>query len=519
MPFRRFIPGGNAAATFWLRNATRVDGTFIALTRAEVLAGEETPITGFATDATSVNLTIVVDRVGSYEPTVLVNGTFATRDAGNTTDVLNSGTFLFTITAATDAPITITVGSKNKVISVSNESPATITNLVIVNNPASSDFFPVSQTEVKAGDSIFISFDTDKDITQVIIDNAGAGASQNINIPATSSVVNLEVTCGSTLVSATERTVQVRSTTASGSTASDVALSSNTILCNNLYPTVNATFAYPATQTAIKNAESVTATLTTSDFDTILYSSPNSQLSVPSPGTDEVTKVLGRLAGDYNVTLTNFRGVGTRNANGAVTTSDFVIRIANIAAVISIAEPAVMRSGGANGSAVQNHTITLTSTQRTQIAPTLVADIGTLGTFNWSATATVYSAALALNDTDAKGTGNWSNMAATGLSGIAATLAGDTTYLCRGFVQRTITLPAFADTFIIGVAAVNLDNLVVNWAIDTSGALTRNTLDDAPNTSQYFASVAGGNTTIHLLDVSKTTATSVESTVTIEETI
>ena len=102
--------------------------------------------------------------------------------------------------------------------------------------------------------------------------------------------------------------------------------------------------------------------ITSSNLDSIIYDSPNGDLSIASPTVDAATKTVTRIAGSYNISTNNFRGIATRNANAATTTTQGIVKIANVSASITVATPAArLRSGGNNGTSIQNHTITLTS--------------------------------------------------------------------------------------------------------------------------------------------------------------
>src|SRR5690606_25782640 len=104
---------------------------------------------------------------------------------------------------------------------------------------------------------------------------------------------------------------------------------------------------YPGAQGAIKDGEVATVAHVASDFDIMAYSSPGSQLDIPSPSVHANPKSVSRIDGNYNVATENLTATATRLANGAQTISSIVVRIAHAAAVITVTEAAArLRSGG-----------------------------------------------------------------------------------------------------------------------------------------------------------------------------
>ena len=128
--------GGAGGVGLWVSGAVRVGGTFMVHTRDTPTAGEATGIISFATDAPNVTLTIIGDRGKKFfEPTVTVNGVPATRSVNNDAAALATGTFQWTVTIPTAEIINIRSSSgAARRLAVIMESPAIVSNLVIVNN-------------------------------------------------------------------------------------------------------------------------------------------------------------------------------------------------------------------------------------------------------------------------------------------------------------------------------------------------------------------------------------------------
>jgi hypothetical protein len=266
-----------------------------------------------------------------------------------------------------------------------------------------------------------------------------------------------------------------RDTNALGGTTDGVDL----VNLNNLHPTVTfGTITYPALQGALKNSESATVAVTTANLDSIVYDSPNGDLSVTNPNTDETPKTVTRIAGNYNVSTNNLRGIATRNANAAQTTGQTVVYVAHVAASVGVTEPAArLRSGGNDGTAAQNHTITITSDQRLYSAPTLDNGVGG-GTWQGAGFVggpSVWTRALQVHDNDTKGTYSWSNLVATNLAGIVTTsITGDTSYVLGGFVSRNLTFAAFSQTTTMNVAVVTYTKLQAGIFTATNQPALRN---------------------------------------------
>ena len=78
---------------------------------------------------------------------------------------------------------------------------------------------------------------------------------------------------------------------------------------NNTRPLVAInSIVYPVGQYALKDTESVTVNVSESNVDSLVWSSPNSQLSISSPSTLG-NKTVTRASGGYNITNNNLRVV------------------------------------------------------------------------------------------------------------------------------------------------------------------------------------------------------------------
>jgi len=395
--------------------------------------------------------------------------------------------------------------------------------------------YPGSQTELKAGDTMQINVVTDVSIVQVLWDNTGALTAGTYTASGTNNTFTVTIADRGTSLQSLGFTLRVKKAT--GSTSLDYVSTVHgsvdlvdVVKCNNLYPTaVFGTITYPASQGAIKTSEDASVANNLANYDTITYSSPNLELSIANPTVAANPKIVSYSSGTYNVGTNNLRMVANRIANNSTTTTNTLVKIADTAATLSVSNPASrLRSGGNDGTAVQNHTITITANQELYAAPTLVKDTG--GTWSGGGFAggpSVWTRTLQVSDNDSKATYNWGAISGTNLAGrVTTTNSGSTQYILGGFVVRTITLAAFGWQANIGVAVADYSKLsssgsgqVLAWTVLQN---TRSTLGDVtrPQASVWSASATGTNpTTINILDKSATDSQSQATTFTIQEAV
>ena len=110
---------------------------------------------------------------------------------------------------------------------------------------------------------------------------------------------------------------------------------------------------YPADQQAIKSSESATVDNSVSSFDSIVYSSPNGELSISSPNTFEQSKNTDYLNGGYNVDVDggvdNLKISATKTSNGATIESSSIVNIANSPLILSVNNLASKLSSSVSG--------------------------------------------------------------------------------------------------------------------------------------------------------------------------
>lgn len=343
--------------------------------------------------------------------------------------------------------------------------------------------YPVGQTELKSGDLYSISFTTDVPVVAYEIDNFGAfiAREETITPTTTMTIPSLVIADRGTVTQALGYKLRVKK--ASGawsnwfqSTTTGTVDNVNTVKLNNLYPTITfGAITYPANQTALKDTEAATVNHVIANHTAVVYTS--TELTIGSPAVYAPAKQVNRLSGNYNVTVNNFNVKATRAANGAITEKGTLVAIANTVPQITVTTPAVrLRSGGAFGTTVQRHKITLTSNQELIGPVTLNAPEGTWDTAPFVTTGnnSVWTRDLLVSDTNAKGGFTWNSLSAKSRSGKAVTsLTGNANYTLGGFVFRVLTVAAYPNReTVIGTQVSDTSKLrCTNMSKGDSGSL------------------------------------------------
>lgn len=212
------------------------------------------------------------------------------------------------------------------------------------------------------------------------------------------------------------------------------------------------------------------------------------------------------------MSVPNFTTTATRLSNGAVTQVSTVVKIAHVAPLITIAKPNHLRSGGSDGTAPQDHLVTVQSNQEMLNTISLTAPRGTWQG-SWVYNITNFTRYLRILDTTTKGSTAFTGLSVTNLAGKVVTTATGLGYNVQGFVSRVFNVPAF--DYITGPltpAVVSVVNLVASWSYK-SGIQYEST-SSRPQIDKYTIMPSGE---IRLLDQSATEASSTVTTFTIEE--
>jgi hypothetical protein len=243
-------------------------------------------------------------------------------------------------------------------------------------------------------------------------------------------------------------------------TISDPVITTDTAEINNgTIPVISInSISYPASQQAIKSSESTSISNNVTNFDSIIYSSPNNQLTISNTSIYEQNKNADYLAGGYNVEgdggVNNFKISATKSSNGATTESLKIVNIANTPLTLSINNLASSLSSSPAGISDQFY---MSSSQLMLSSPTLLTDPSQTSPSNLSQNSsgtgkTSNSYTITVSDLDTKGTFNW-QVSATNLANIATTsISTNPTYTLAGFSSRTVS--ASPNSLGAGLAAI-----------------------------------------------------------------
>lgn len=470
------------------------------------------------------NLTVDVLAItghSNYTPIVTVNG--------NDVELTESST-LTIFTGSVD----IVLDGETEIIAEHEDGSSDTATVSIESKPViqSAEFtggYPGTQTEIKENDTFDINIQTDVDIVVIEIDNYGAFKSKTFSVVSGNNhTVTGDIADRGNTTQDLGAKVRVQKSTGSWSdwylTEDDGSVDGvNLVKLNNLHPSISiGSITYPPGQNALKDNESADVANNVSDYDVILYSSPNNQLNISNTSTYESSKNVNRIDGDYNVSTDNFTITATRNANDSTANESTVVYIANTSCTVDISVPYTrLRSGGNDGTSAQDYTVTITSDQNLLSSPTLDAGQGTWQGAGFAGSGTTWTRNLQIHDDDVKGSYSFSNLSATNLAGIeTTTISSGSTYTLGGFVSRDIALDAFANETEMNTAATEYTKVTLSWSFKAS-VTDREPLDSDPPVVDAWCLVALNTnpTTIRILDTAATDSSSQESTITIEETV
>jgi hypothetical protein len=431
---------------------------------------------------TSSSADITLSIRASY-PVVDVGGTGATltRDA---VGGYYSGQVDITVGGSGDVAIRVftadNVEGEVDTVAVTVDLPPNILTLSFMGG------YPGSQTELKAGDSFQLTGTTDKAIDRVdILDYEALDAATIVAAGTAFTITGTVANRGDVPVARPGRLRVRDAVTGAYSATRDTNAGAGTVdgvdlvWLNDTYPVIGfGAVTYPGVQDALKGSETATVVNSVSFQNTVLYDSPNGQLSVTNATVEESPKTVQRIGGSYNVSVDNLRITAHRAANDATTVAATVVNIANVAATITVSTPAArLRSGGNDGTSIQSHVITLTGDQELLNAPTLDADAGSSGTFlgSWAGSGDTWTRTLQVHDDDDKGTKTWQGLVATNLSGLVTNVVTTgATYELGGFVARTLTFGIFSQQTALNVAVVTYTKLTAGIFTATNQPALRN---------------------------------------------
>lgn len=391
--------------------------------------------------------------------------------------------------------------------------------------------YPGTQTELKNNDTIqaSIEFDTN-DVTRVDFVNSSSYANDGTSYSVTPSnriaVINMRIGASNTTV----QSLPVRLRARGGSSNNgEYKTSTNTLDVNNVYPAIgNYSVSYPGGNSALKGTEeaSVTMVVTNAGNSPVYsYTSPTNELTINSPSSYLSPKpVVCRNPKTYNISNNNIRLSVTRTENNAVTVYNNNVKIVDKAPTLTVSLPATrLRSGGNDGTTQQQYTVTVQSDQQLRsFNMTNEDDAGALdGTWSGSSNNTRWTRKLLVHDDHLKGSFNWTNVAATGLSNITQnTINSGASYTLGGFVMRTLTIPSQGWQAQANVIATDYSKVNAVWS--KKNLTTRASLGDIsrPQVATWSLNrLSPAPLTVSILDSGATLASSQPSTLTLEEQV
>ncbi len=301
--------------------------------------------------------------------------------------------------------------------------------------------YPGAQTEVKAGDTFYITGVTNVACNAVKIHNFGACAAGTFEFPSTTNF-SIAATIDTTGYTTQELAAKVQARNASGAYGPEKTTEGGdgvgTVKCNDTAPTFidnGFTNSDNPGALAFKGIEGGIQDTTVAAYDSIVYSSD--EFFIANSTTYEKPKVITCLnPGTYNDSVYNFTITATRAANGAVSIFQKVIEVADIAPILTVTQnEARLRSE-------TTHVITVTSNQNLSVIPDLNIVVG--GT--WQGTSFVadpvgqkkiYTRTILVEHADAKGTAAWTQVApAKNNADTNASITGDC--IIGGFLPITV---------------------------------------------------------------------------------
>lgn len=435
-------------------------------------------LTDATTDTDSVRVTIFAEGGGSfYSPIVTITTVPAqaggpivatlTEDA-NDKRAYNGYADLVGITADTVVTATSSTNAVDDAI-IHRAAAGPVTNFVTIGS------LPGSQTEAKSGDVVTITGRVSNDANYAeIIAGGAAGALAVLTVGAADSFgTGFRSISGSFTVSGLSgsQSISARARNSLGTFGSALA-STNSITLNQTYPTIGArTITYPSTQSGLKNTETATVAATVTNGDTVVYTSPGSELTITSPSTYASSKTVTRAGGTYNFGTNNYTITATKTSNAAVTVASSSVTIANTApsaAITITGSPARLQSSAAG----QDYTITVTATQRLNVAPSITPSSGTFQG-SWVGGPQVWTRTLRIVDTDPKGSQTFTASLTNLANVVGTTITAGSTYTVGGFPTRTITFAAFERYHAIGTTVGDITKVTASYT--GAASLTRQT--------------------------------------------
>lgn len=366
-----------------------------------------------------------------------------------------------------------------------------------------------TQTAVKDGDVVTVTGTVETHATRITVveygATAGHGSDQHFDDDYSSGNFSIQVTIGSGSGSKQFRLKANKDGGAYGSTL-DTTDSPAISLDQDgpsfgSYTTDGFT---PADNWALASGDSCNANCTISNWsagnDLIKYTS--TEVTITADTTYAASKTATYASGSYRDSGTNVTIEARRKANGKYGSKTGLVKIANVAPVLTMSGATSRLRSSAAGD--QNYALTLSADQELKDTPTCTRDAGddgdALGAWSGSEPDKTWTNILVVGEEDTKNTGassySWAGVSAHNGAGIEVTaITNNPDYTIGGFAERDVAVSKFDEWGPIGTTVSNKDNsnkLVMEYVGIGSGTYVENTIDD-PGSRKFTICDASGN--------------------------
>jgi len=443
-----------------------------------------------------------------------------------------------TVTSITDLPVRIK--AKN---ALGTETPnwyESIPTVPVLNGPVITNVtfgaYPGTQTELKDGDTVPVTFEFDtNNVNRVETsgngNNSYASSNQTLNVTTASFSGAGTMTVDTSLennAGGFERPIRAKARHSSQQFGNQHD-SAEKLTVNNQKPTFSAaSITYPSNQEAIKTTETATVNIVVNNEGdtaqaTYTYTgNGRNELSIPDTSTYSADKVVTYANGTYNINSANYKLEVNRQENNNTASKTATVFIADALPTINITtnNGTDMRSGGEDGTTMQNYNVVIASDQRLIENPSIVAPVGTLSSgVSPNGSNTQFTTTIGIHDNNNRGTHTYTTLNAKNLAGQTQnTINSGSDYTIRGFVLRTLTVASQGWQVQATVAAVNYNKVEIDWE---KKALTIQALlgdTTRPQSSTWSLDrLDPAPITVNILDSGATIASSNATSLTIEE--
>ena len=426
------------------------------------------------TDNSKVKVTVGISGgAASYSPTVMIADVLATVTESSTVRWFTAVADIVIGSGTTTVPVVSDSGATTSVdITLAGAGPNILSSVL--------GAYPGVQTALKTGDQITVTLTTDPEATEVQLLASGASSLAN-SFAVTNSTAICVITIGSTSGS---QTLTFKAKNSFGTYGKDYSTAALTL--DQVAPTFGPlTVAYPTSQSALNTGDTATVQCVITGQTSVSYTAVG--LLLVDLSTYTASKLVTLSSTGYVDSGTNYTITAFKSYNGSSATQSGLINIATASptAIISTSPAGRMVSSPTG----INYTVTVTSNQNLNTAPTLTASAGAWAG-SWSGSGKVWSRALAISDTTAKGSALFSALGLINLALVAgSTITAGSVYTVGGFTSRTLTFNAFSRVAAIGTTV--LDQTKTNCQIVAGNVLTRYADNTVKSNGYYIANADG----------------------------